>query len=91
MLMNNQHVRELAAAFADRVVELAQKRESERLEDHVQAVYEIALSRSPSSLESEIGVETLRELRAAWKDKPQAAIESYCHTILNSAAFLYVD
>jgi hypothetical protein len=31
------------------------------------------------------------ELEAAWDGNTQQALETFCHTILNSAAFLYVD
>ncbi|MDA0590448.1 MAG: PSD1 and planctomycete cytochrome C domain-containing protein [Planctomycetota bacterium] len=91
MLMNNQHVRDLAADFAARVEELTKESKSSRLEDRVITVYQLALSRSPSEAEQHIGVDTLKELRAAWQETPDAALQTYCHTILNSAAFLYVD
>jgi hypothetical protein len=91
MMMNNQHVRDLAADFAARVEGLMQEQGSDDLSDRVDAVYQLALSRPPSAVEQQIGVDTLKELRAAWKDRPDAVLETYCHTILNSAAFLYVD
>ncbi len=90
MLMNSRHVRELAAAFASRVEALSSENKDNPGEvvDHV---YRLALSRSPTELEHRIGIETLKELRSAWKDRPKKALETYCHTILNSAAFLYID
>jgi hypothetical protein len=91
MLMNNQHIRDLAKAFAARVEELNKGRQDDGLRASVESVYQLALSHDPSELEMKLGVQTLKQLQAAWKDQPHAALESYCHTILNSAAFLYVD
>ena len=33
----------------------------------------------------------LAELELKWQGEPGKALERYCHVILNSAAFLYVD
>lgn len=91
MLMNSEHVRELAASFAARV-DAAHKGESpDNLSARVDTVYQLALSRPPNDAERQLGVDTLKELRKVWKENPQAALETYCHTILNSGAFLYVD
>ena len=57
----------------------------------VDAVYRIALSRQPSDEERSLGVETLKKLESKRKGQPQMALETYCHTILNSAAFIFVD
>ena len=91
MLMNNGHVRGLAAAFATRVEKRLRDRDPHDHGARVDTVYQLALSRPASDLERQLGIETLKELHAAWRDKPHAALETYCHTILNSAAFLYVD
>jgi hypothetical protein len=90
MLMNNQHIHALASAFAARVETLAQQRD-DTTGGRIDCVYELALSRAPSELERQLGIKTLNALRASWKDKPKAPLATYCHTILNSAAFLYVD
>lgn len=86
MLLNNSRVRELSKSLAARV--------STRAGDDpgalVDAVYETAVSRPPDESERELGIRTLRKLRSAWRDKP-LALETYCHTILNSAAFIYID
>jgi cytochrome c553 len=90
MLMNNQQVRELAAAFAARVEQIA----GDRMEDRpaqVDTVYRLALSRLPSDQERRLGIESLSELAAVWQGSEAAPLEVYCHTILNSAAFLYID
>ncbi len=87
MLLNNNRVRELSKSFAERVSERAGK-DAGKLVD---AVYELAISRPPAASERKLGVQALSELHAAWHDKPEAALETYCHTILNSAAFIYID
>jgi hypothetical protein len=88
MLMNNEHVRELASSFASRVLKDA---DGDSWDARIDLAYHLALSRSPSEAERRLGVETLQELVAQWQGQPRKAFESYCHTLLNSAAFLYVD
>jgi hypothetical protein len=91
MLMNNQRVRQLAAAFALRVEDLLSAQGKDDRGARIDLVYQLALSRPPRERERLLGIETLKELEAAWKEDRGAALETYCHTILNSAAFLYVD
>jgi len=57
----------------------------------IDLVYQLALSRSATAEERRLGQETLRQLEAHWKGNPTAALDTYCHTIFNSAAFLYID
>jgi hypothetical protein len=55
----------------------------------VERIYLIALSRWPNQDEKRIGVEALEHLtKETTADK---ALAVYCHAIVNSAAFLYVD
>ena len=89
MLMNNDHIRELAGDFAERVI--ADLSENASAGDRVDAVYRITLSRKPSAEERQLGEEALEKLSAAWGGDSQAVLHSFCHTILNSAAFSYVD
>lgn len=91
MLMNNRRVRDLAAAFAARVEGLLAGRKQNDRGACVDFVYQIALSRPPSERERRLGIETLQELESASNGQQRAALETYCHTILNSAAFLYID
>jgi mono/diheme cytochrome c family protein len=100
-LMNNAMVRELAERFAERVWNGGDHDRPLQ----VDRVYAIALGRSPTKGERSLGVEMLGEFQRRWLDeskktdaapagiKPAArrALTSYCHAILNSAAFLYVD
>jgi hypothetical protein len=93
-LMNNGMVRQLAEDFARRVRREAARDPGRQLD----WVYLTALSRPPTEQEKEIGLAALSQLGDAWKkQKAEAdsavlrALTIYCHTILNSAAFLYVD
>lgn len=88
MLTNNGRVRELSAALAARVDNLVGDGEpTPRSTATINAVYRIALSRLPTPRERELGVETLKELQ----DISSEPLEAYCHAILNSAAFIYID
>jgi hypothetical protein len=89
-LTNNGTIQRLADDFAARVmreVEAAPARQVER-------VYLIALSRPPGDEEKRVGVAALAKLARAWGADPAAgrkALAAYCHAIVNSAGFLYVD
>lgn len=94
MLMNNAHVRELASGLADRVKQVVAQQSSKEPESRrakIESVYRLALCRSPNHQEIRIGLQALKELETAWQGSPDDAFDTYCHTILNSAAFLYVD
>ena len=99
LLMNNGMVLELADHFAARVL-------SEVDDDvikQIERVYQIALSRAPDDDEKQIGSEILNQLRADWTKQLSAnglpdeasvhakALSAYCHAIMNSASFLFVD
>jgi mono/diheme cytochrome c family protein len=92
-LMNNGMIERLAEDLAARV-----SREAGPDPDRqVERVYWIALGRPPSDEERAIGLRALRRLAIAWADKSDRgtaaskALASYCHAVLNSAGFLYVD
>ena len=98
-LMNNGMVFQLAEKFAARVMrEVGVDREQQ-----VERVSWIALSRPPSAEERMLGVETLRQLEEDWgrtlsvnglagpASVQMRALATYCHAIMNSASFLFVD
>jgi hypothetical protein len=96
MLKNNAHVRELADGFADRVKRIIgqqvwpeQSPDSHRAT--IECVYQLALCRAPNDLELQLGTDALQQLASDWGGSPDKALDTYCHTIFNSAAFLYVD
>jgi mono/diheme cytochrome c family protein len=93
-LMNNARIAGLAEQFAKRVREEAGTDPAAQVE----RVYRIALSQGPSAEEREVGVRALTELADEWKKAGHAgdaarqkALGSYCHAVVNSAGFLYVD
>src|SRR5262249_49468178 len=98
-LMNNGMVEKLAEEFARRVRRDAGGYSARQVETG----YMIALSRAPHSEERKLGIEVLEKLADEWEKQLSAAgkpdrdtaelkaLATYCHAILNSAAFLYVD
>jgi hypothetical protein len=94
-LMNNDLVLRLADAFARRVAKEAGPAPA----DQVERAYLIAWCRPPSPEEKQVGLDALTRLTRQWagEGKPdgvpagQRALASFCHTLLNSAAFLYSD
>ncbi len=88
-LLNDGMVRKLADAFATRVEKEAGDDAAHRIEQ----AYWIALSRPPSPEEKKAGLESLAELRrlAGGEQADHKALVKYCHMIMNSAAFLYID
>jgi hypothetical protein len=93
-LMNNGMVYRLAEDFAARVSREAGADQAKQIEK----VYLIALSRPPSDEEKDIGVRALGKFADRWgtskRDREtagQKALTTYCHAIMNSAGFLYVD
>jgi cytochrome c553 len=96
-LMNSGMVQQLAEEFARRVIHEAGTDRAKQVE----RVYGIALSRPPTDEEKRVGLDALVQFADRWAkqagDRPDEealrvkALTSYCHTIMNSAAFLYVD
>jgi hypothetical protein len=94
-LMNNGMVERLADEFARRVSREAGVDPGAQVE----WVYWLALSRAPSAAERETGVKALGTLTAEWaktgsangEAAQQKALATYCHAVVNSAGFLYVD
>jgi mono/diheme cytochrome c family protein len=94
-LMNNGMVQQLTEQFAHRVSREAGAESAKRVE----RVYLIALSRLPSAEEQRIGIESLAAFAEQWTAAGKLdceaaslkALVTYCHAIMNSASFLYVD
>jgi hypothetical protein len=89
-LMNSGMIHGLADAFAQRVIREAGADPAAQIEH----VYRIALGRPPRDEEQRLGVDTLARLAEAWSgrgDAPRRALGTYCHAIMNSAGFLFVD
>jgi uncharacterized protein DUF1553 len=91
-LINNAMVEKLAELFAERV----RKEAGEEPKKQIERAYWIALGRAPDDDERTASLQALN--RFAQKEKPQAAdavnqkaLGSFCHALVNSAAFLYID
>ena len=97
-LLNNQMVRDLSKRFAGNVGQARAEPIA-----RIQEVYLTALGRPATSAELEIGQAALGELEQEWTayyaqrpdeepgDASLEALRVYSHTILNSAAFLYIE
>ena len=92
-LLNNAMVYELAKHFSARVRTDA----GEDPRRQIKRVHEIAWGRKPRGEELEVAVAALEQLTRQWsaaeavEDAPDKALVNYCHAVMNSAAFLYVD
>jgi len=91
-LLNNDMVELIADFFASRV----EREVGNYPATQVERVYLLALSRPPSKEEKLAGVEALRNLKEEWakthlRTASTKALATYCHAIVNSAAFMYVD
>ena len=99
-LWNNKMMYELSQAFAKRI----EGEVTASLTDQVDHIYMLAFNRPPSAEEQSLGIAALgtlaealtQELTDLGTEKQREfilnrALTEYCHTILNSAAFIYVD
>lgn len=100
-MMNSDFLRNSSRYMAGRVIDAV----GDDLEAQVERVYQTALGRPPSAEERKDGVFTLSEINRAWRrtldeqvpmEPKQAkaewlALATLCHTVLNSAEFLYID
>ncbi len=93
-LLNNRMVYDLSRSFAERVA-----RDAGLLpRANVERAWLLAYGRPASEDEGREGVLVIRQLTESWQregmDELQAArngLADFCHVLLNSAAFLYVD
>ena len=92
MMLNDKHVYTLSLSFANRIINMIKNRglnDSNRT--RVDLIYRMALSRPADPQEIEFGDDSLRKLTKSWHGDETKALATYCHTIFNTAAFLYVD
>ena len=97
--MNNGMVFELAESFATRI------RNDVGIdpEKQIRRISLIAFGRHPDDDEQQIALASLSQLEAKWTDHltlsgsadsevvRHKALTAYCHAIMNSAEFLYID
>jgi hypothetical protein len=91
-LLNDTMVRRLAASLASRVEAEA----GTDTEQQIEQAYLIVVNRLPSPQERVASRESLKQLAVAWAqekklDAAQKALEAFCHTLINSSAFIYID
>ena len=100
-MMNGSMTWELSRFMAGRVIDEAGPDVSKQVE----AVYLRAYSRKPSAAEQKLGVDAVAEFRKQWPARlatdndpaPRGeaagwlAMANYCHAILNSAEFSFID
>ena len=101
-LMNSETLRTSSRFMAGRVIDAAGDERAKQVE----RVYLAALNRSPTDAERARGVSALTRMTQAWTrqleegpapmepKQPRArwlALAALCHTVLNSAEFLYID
>ena len=98
-LMNNPMIQTLAEGFARRV----QAEAGDDPARQVERASRIAFGRPPSDEETAVGLAALARLTDGWRsERARAALPgpdgsaarglaSYCHAVLNSANFLYID
>ena len=98
-LLNDSGIRQLAGHLAARVHNEA----GEEFSKQIERAYWITLSRPPTPEELAESGQILEQLTAQWTKQLTAtgqpaageaarrALATYCHTLMNSAAFLYID
>jgi len=98
-LMNNGMIFELAESFAARI----RNDVGNDPEKQIRRISLIAFGRLPDEDEQQIALESLSQLEAKWTDHltstgsadPEVirhkTLTAYCHAILNSAEFMYID
>jgi mono/diheme cytochrome c family protein len=83
-LLNNAMVDDLAGSFADRV----RREAGEDRAKQVEHAYWLALGRPPGNEERTLSLEALAKMEDLSKAE---ALKKFCHTLMNSAAFIYID
>ena len=91
-LLNDAMVARLAASLAGRVRAEAGADPGQQIEQ----AYLISVNRPPTPEEKALSRDTLRQLSMAWASEGESgasakALETFCHTLINSSAFIYVD
>jgi Protein of unknown function (DUF1553) len=89
-LLNNSMVENLAEVFAERV----RKEAGDQPEKQIETAYWYALSRPPSAEEKSASLQAFnhfKQLEGQVSEVSQRALASFCHALVNSAGFLYID
>ncbi len=92
-LMNNGLVQQLAEHFAGRV------RNEFEPEMRLARAFELVAGRPPTEREQSVSRRAFRDFISAWRESGVESVENaerkalatYCHSLMNSAAFIYID
>jgi hypothetical protein len=103
-LWNDSAIRQSSARFAERIINVVKQKsnsDTAPIDSCIEQLYQIALGRTPRDEERRICQESLMQLKSGWQtpssgnlsdeDAMRRALASLCHTILNSADFLFID
>jgi len=88
-LLNNEWVHSESNSMAIRAMASAPDAEA-----RVESAWRIALVRNPTATEKQASIEYVERLRALVKNEPNAELlawSSFCHTLINTNEFIYVD
>ena len=100
-MMNSDLTRENARYMAGRIIDAV----GDDLAKQIERAYLLAVARRPSAEETRAALAALERMNAEWekpleKDRPAEPVQSrakwlalatVCHTLMNSAEFLYID
>jgi hypothetical protein len=97
-LLNDPTVYEWAQRFAER----ARRESAGDASARIKYIHRVAYGREPSEAELAVAVDTLQSLEQQWlttlpesaeraDDAAMRALANYCHAVMNSAAFSYID
>lgn len=90
-LLNNESIYQLMLAFAERVI----RETGENPTRQIDRSYQLALGRSPTPEEMQLATETLQQLKEEWRaaesESDLKALADFCHVLINSAEFIYID
>lgn len=106
-LLNNQFVHNLANAMSKRILAesvISEPYTDQQLSALVDRGYRLSFARSPGEAERQRAVRAIQQLQRAWKEETNAAgqplsdteslkkaFANFCHAMMNSAEFLYID
>jgi len=91
-LMNNEQVFRWSQLFAERVMREAGENTTER----IRYAYLCAVAREPSAEEMQFSTNMILQLTERWSQIEDSggadkALANFCHALVNSASFMYVD
>ncbi len=86
-LLNNRMIDDLAAFFARRL----ERQAGPDRRRQVEGAYWTALSRPPNDEERKASLDALERFTQISQGDSSIALTKFCHTLINSAAFVYID